>query len=61
MPISVLKADGVQGGAAINRVRREISILWLPTGLYGNQFLLDHTFGNMILPCLKSSIPAGPS
>ena len=35
MPISVLKADSVQGGAAINRVRREISILWLPTGLYG--------------------------
>ena len=35
MPVSVVKADGVQGGGATNRVRRKISILWLPTGLFG--------------------------
>ena len=32
-PISVVKADSVQGGSATNCVRREVSILWLPTGL----------------------------
>ena len=35
MPVSVVKADSVQGGGATNRVRREIRILWLPAGLLG--------------------------
>ena len=49
--VSVVKAnsDSVQCGCATNRVRREISILWVPTDL----------FGKMILPHLKCSIPAG--
>ena len=40
-PVSVVNADRVQadsGGAtnlATNRIRREISILWLPTALFG--------------------------
>ena len=35
MPVSVVKADSVQGGGTTNRVRREIRILWLPMGLFG--------------------------
>ena len=36
------------------------NFLWLPTALFGYRFvtfLLDCTFGKMILLCLKSSIP----
>jgi len=33
--VSVVKAHRVQGRAATNHVRREISILWLPTALFG--------------------------
>ena len=36
-PISVVKADSVQG--ATNRVRREISFLWQPTGLSGKSIM----------------------
>ena len=60
--LSVVKADSVQGGGTKSMYEREISILWLPMTLFGNQivtFLLDCTFGKMILPRLKSSIPAG--
>ena len=49
--VSVGKADSVQGGGATNRVQREISVLWLPNGFV--TFLLDCTFGKMILPHLK--------
>ena len=58
--VSVVKADHVQGGAATSHVRREISISERP--FLVNRFvtfLLDCTFGKMILPRLKSSIPAG--
>ena len=52
--VSVVKADCVQGGATTSHVRRETFLV--------NRFvtfLLDCTFGKMILPRLKSSIPAG--
>ena len=58
--ISVVKANRVQGGAATNCVRREICIsVSIPMALFGKSFLSDCTFGKMILPHLKSSIPAG--
>ena len=47
-PVSVGKPDS---GGATNRVQREISVLWLPNGFF--TFLLDRTFGKMILPHLK--------
>ena len=59
VPVSVVKADGVQGGGATNRVRREISILWLSTGLFGKSISVGPYV--WILPLLKSSIPADPS
>ena len=52
--IPVVKADCVQGGAAMNYVRMEINISVAT-------FLLECIFGKMILPHLKSSIPAGPA
>ena len=52
--VSVVKADRVQSGAATSHVRWEISISERFV-----TFLLDCTFGKMILPRLKSSIPAG--
>ena len=60
-PVSVVKADNVQDVGATNCVRSEIhvSILWLPMALRFVTFLLDCTFGKMMLPCLKGSIPAG--
>ena len=35
VPVSVVKDDAVQGVGGTNRVQREISILWLPAGLFG--------------------------
>ena len=59
--VSVVKADRVQGGAVTSHVRREISIQSERPFLVNRfvTFLLDCTFGKMILPRLKSSIPAG--
>ena len=45
---SYLHTMSVQGGGATNRVQREISILWLPMGLFGKSIcylVLDCTFG----------------
>ena len=34
-PVSVAKANSVQGRSNTNRVQKEISILWLPTSFFG--------------------------
>ena len=62
--VSVVIADHVQGGACYKLCTKEISIsVGCPEqpALVNRfvTFLLDCTFGKMILPCLKSSIPAG--
>ena len=53
LPISVVKADSVQGEGTKNRVRREISIVGYQRARFV-MFLLDCVFGKMILPYLKS-------
>ena len=45
--VSVVKAGHVQDGAATSCVQREISVLWLRTGLLANRFvtfLFEYTF-----------------
>ena len=47
---------------ALQTVRREISILWLPAGLFGKSICylsVGLYIWKMILPHLKSSIPQG--
>ena len=59
--VSVVKDNRVQDGDATNRVQREISILWLAMPLFGKSICylsVGLYVWKMILPHLKSSIPA---